>query len=67
MPINFMAIRWWRTVHPVVFESAGFHLAPAMLAILLFCIATFTLLYFTLLSYRLRLQQMTEKMQQLKG
>lgn len=66
VPINSMAIRWWRTVHPVVFESAGFHLSPAMLAILLFCVATFTLLYFTLLCYRLRLQQMSEQMQQLK-
>lgn len=66
VPINFMAIRWWRTVHPVLFESAGFHLAPAMLATLLFCVATFTLLYLTLLSYRLRLQQMSEQMQQLK-
>jgi len=66
VPINFMAIRWWRTVHPVVFERAGCHLSPAMLATLIFCVATFTLLYFTLLSYRLRLQRMSEQLQQLR-
>lgn len=66
VPINFMAIRWWRTVHPVVFASTGVHLAPTMLAILLFCVATFTLLYFALLSHRLRLQRMSEQVQRLK-
>jgi heme exporter protein C len=66
VPINFMAIRWWRTVHPLVFESTGVHLVPSMLAILLFCVATFTLLFSALLSCRLRLQRMSEQVQGLK-
>jgi heme exporter protein C len=65
VPINFMAIRWWRTVHPLVLERAGFHLAPAMLVTLVFSVGAFSLLFFTLLSYRLRLEQMKEQVQQL--
>jgi heme exporter protein C len=65
VPINFMAIRWWRTVHPLVFDSGGSNLSPAMLATLIFSVATFTLLYSTLLSYRLGLERMSEQVQQL--
>ena len=66
VPVNFMAIRWWRTVHPLVFDSGGSHLAPVMLATLVFSIVTFTLLYFALLTYRVRLQRLSEQVQQLK-
>jgi heme exporter protein C len=65
VPINFMAIRWWRTVHPLVFDSGGAQLSPAMLRVLVFCVLTFTLLYATLLTHRLRLQQVSEKVEQL--
>ncbi len=67
VPINFMAIRWWRTVHPLVFEGSGANLSPVMLAVLIFCVVTFTVFYFALLTFRLRLQQMIEQVQQLKG
>jgi heme exporter protein C len=60
-----MAIRWWRTVHPLVFDSGGSNLSPSMLATLIFSVATFTLLYATLLSYRLGLERMSEQVQQL--
>jgi heme exporter protein C len=65
VPINFMAIRWWRTVHPLVFEGGSSNLTPAMLATLIFSVATFTLLYATLLVYRLRLERMSEQIQHL--
>lgn len=66
VPINFMAIRWWRTVHPLVFDSQGSNLTPGMLAVLIFCVITFTLLYFTVLVFRLRLQRTSEQLQALK-
>ena len=66
VPINFMAIRWWRTVHPLVFDSGGSGLSPKMLAVLIFCVATFTLFYFTLLSFRVRLQRMGDQVRRLK-
>ncbi len=66
VPITFMAIRWWRTIHPVIFESQGFNLATPMLITLLFCIGAFTLLYFTLLVHRVRLEQLANEVEQLK-
>jgi len=66
VPITFMAIRWWRTIHPVVLDSQGFNLAPPMLTTLLFCIGAFTLLYFTLLIHRVRLEQLADEVEQLK-
>ena len=67
VPINFMAIRWWRTVHPLVFDSQGGNLTPTMLAVLIFCVCAFTLLYAALLNQRLRLAWMEERVEQLKG
>jgi heme exporter protein C len=66
VPINFMAIRWWRTVHPLVFDSGGSNLSPAMLATLIFSVATFTLLYSTLLTFRLGLERMSEQVRLLR-
>ncbi len=60
VPITFMAIRWWRTIHPVILDGRGFNLAAPMLTTLLFCIGTFTLLYFTLLVHRVRLEQLAD-------
>jgi heme exporter protein C len=66
VPVNFMAIRWWRTVHPLVFESGGANLEPSMLAVLIFSVVTFTLLYFAILSLRLRLQSTEDRVQLLR-
>ncbi|MBM4464658.1 MAG: cytochrome C assembly protein [Chloroflexi bacterium] len=66
VPITLMAIRWWRTIHPVIFESEGFNLTGPMLTTLLFCIGAFTLLYFTLLVHRVRLEQLADEVEQLK-
>jgi heme exporter protein C len=66
VPINFVAIRWWRTVHPLVFDSAGVGLTPAMLVVLIFCVVTFTLLYFSLLAFRLRLERISDQIQVLR-
>jgi heme exporter protein C len=66
VPINFMAIRWWRTVHPLVFNRAGGNLSPAMLAVLIFCIFAFTLLYTSMLLLRFHLQRMQDQVGKLR-
>lgn len=67
VPINLMAIRWWRTVHPLVFDSAGAHLSPPMLAVLAFCVGAWTLFYVAVLVYRVRLQRLGELVRQLES
>lgn len=66
VPITFMAIRWWRTIHPVILDSGGFHLAAPMVTTLMFCVGAFTLLYFTLLAHRVRLEQLADEVERLK-
>ena len=65
VPVNFMAIRWWRTVHPLIFDSGGSNLEPSMLAVLIFGVFTFTLLYFSLLVLRLRLETTRDRVRRL--
>jgi heme exporter protein C len=56
VPIVFMAVRWWRTIHPVIFNSQGFDLTGRMLVAFMVCLMAFTLLYATLLWQRYRLE-----------
>ncbi len=62
VPLSFLSIRIWRTIHPVVVageSDAGaegtFNMTTAMRNTLFFSLATFTVLYLMLLTYRLRL------------
>ena len=57
VPIVFMSIRWWRTIHPVVITSSSMNLDADMKVALFVALGAFTLLYLVLLS--LRVQQMT--------
>jgi len=59
VPLVFMSIRWWRTIHPVVIEIDGSGLTPRMVQVLLLSLLTISLLYYQLL--RLRLQQLENK------
>ena len=67
VPITFMAIRWWRTIHPVIFSSAGFELSPRMLITLLVCVGAFTLFYCALLVHCVRLEHLADEVARLKG
>lgn len=66
VPVVFMAIRWWRTIHPVVFESSGVNLEPAMLAAFLVCMVAFLLLLAALLTARAGLESLAEEIEFLR-
>ena len=67
VPITFMSIRWWRTIHPVLIDPKnGFGLSKGMLSSFFFCLAAFTLLYIVLLIHRYRLEQTREQVDALK-
>lgn len=67
VPIVFMAIRWWRTQHPLLITSEGMGLVPPMAATLFVCLAAFTLLYGYLLLQRVRLGLVENKMGEIKS
>lgn len=67
VPITFLSVRLWQSLHPVVFDGQGDSgLAPGMLWVFLFCLMTFTILYFALLIHRCRLSIMADKIEELK-
>lgn len=69
VPIVYMSIRWWRTLHPAPVmgsgESGG--LAPEMLLTLLVCITAFTLLFTTLMIFRYRSNLLKMEIEQIKS
>lgn len=62
VPIVFGAIRWWRTIHPVVMDTGGFDLARPMLVALFVALAAFTVLYACLLLLRISHEQNREEL-----
>jgi heme exporter protein C len=65
VPIVFLSIRWWRTIHPIVITRTGARLEPEMFQAMMIAVVAFTFLYFALLFLRtaMRLQDnATEEM-----
>lgn len=72
VPITFLSIRIFRTIHPVVVGSGdlgaqgGFNMTSPMLATFFFSLFTFTLIYIILLWHRLRLHELAERVEMMK-
>jgi heme exporter protein C len=72
VPITFLSIRLYRTIHPVVIGSGdpgatgSFDMSSRMQVAFFFALFTYTLVYATILWHRLRLQGLSEKVEQLK-
>jgi len=52
VPLDFFAIRWWRSIHPVLLTGQGMAMTGRMGMSLGICLGAFTLLYTALLSVR---------------
>ena len=72
VPITFLSIRIFRTIHPVVIGSGdptgdgSFDMIAPMLQAFMFSLLTFTFIYVTLLWYRTRLGKLSEKVEERK-
>lgn len=72
VPITFLSIRIFRTIHPVVVGSGdptatgAFDMTPKMRVAFFFSLFTFTMVYATLLWHRLRLQNLSDKVEAIK-
>lgn len=69
VPLTFLSIRLFRTIHPVVVggdvaAQGAFDIAPRMLQVLVFSLVTWTVLYATLLWHRMRLARLEERIEQ---
>ena len=69
VPITFLSIRFFRTIHPVVIGSSDpsaegtFDMSPRMLQAFLFSLLTFTFIYATLLWHRVRLGRLADQVE----
>jgi heme exporter protein C len=72
VPLTFLSIRIFRTIHPVVVGNndptaqGAFDMTPLMLQTFLFSLFVFTLLYIVLLWHRVRMQSLAEAVEQRK-
>jgi heme exporter protein C len=66
VPIVFMSIRWWRTIHPTLVTGQGMNLDPSMEAVLMFSLFAFSLLYVFLLVVRVRQLDMGSRLDKLR-
>jgi len=66
VPIVFMSIRWWRTLHPVLIEPTGLKMEAPMVLTLLVALAAFTMFYLLLLAQRVQLAQAEEHVRAMK-
>jgi heme exporter protein C len=73
IPITFLSIRIWQTIHPVIIGGGGsdskgsFGMTPPMLLTMFFCLATFSVIFITLLWYRVRLGSLAAQVDRLKS
>jgi len=72
VPLTFMSIRWWRTIHPTVIgggETGGqgaFALSPRIRLAMFISMIAFAIVYTAFLAHRVRLEQDAEEVEQLK-
>ena len=72
VPLTFLSIRIFRTIHPVVIGSSdpgatgSFDMTPKMLQTFLFGLFTFSAIFVTLLWHRIRLGKLADKVEQLR-
>jgi heme exporter protein C len=72
VPLTFLSIRIFRTIHPVVIGNADpsatgqFDMSPKMLQAFMFSLLTFTVFFFDLLWHRVRLGRLTDRLEQLR-
>lgn len=73
IPVNWMAIRWWRTIHPAVVlpgknadAVGGFGMSDNIQTTLFFCLFAFTIFYITLMYHRIKLENLKQRVDGLK-
>ena len=68
VPINYLSVYWWRTLHPTitVIRPEGPGLSTAMLVTLLVTMAAFLLLCVVLLRHQLKLEHLIDELEELR-
>jgi len=60
VPLVFLSIRWWRSIHPAVITRSGMNLTSRMKLAFFISLAAVTMLYLCLMIVRVRLERMKD-------
>ncbi len=66
VPISFMSIRWWRSVHPILITPNKINLDPSMWLVALSTLAAFALLFAYLLNLKMEILLLEEEIAEIK-
>lgn len=66
VPLTFLAIRFWRTIHPVVIDTEGVHIVPRMQHALALSFVSVSLLFVMLLRVRMRIEHTRRALRELE-
>lgn len=66
VPIVFLSIRWWRTIHPNVLQEGGGGLHPDMKTALFVSLIAFTFLYISFMFKRVKIANYSRKINSIK-
>jgi heme exporter protein C len=72
VPLTFMSIRIWQTIHPAIIGGqspgslGGFGMTIPMLLTMVYCLITFSVIFITLFWYRIRLGLLSDRVELLK-
>lgn len=66
VPIVVLSIRWWRTIHPAVFDIKGAHMEARMLVALLVSLVAFAFLFASLMTVRVHLSRLRDELESLR-
>ena len=67
VPLVFLTIRWWRSVHPVVVTRGGISLDPMMKLAFFASLGAMTLFYICLLRVRVKAEELEERIRASRG
>ncbi len=62
VPIIYLSVTWWRTMHPTLLVGESGGLEPPMTATLMVCLLSFTFLYAWLMLARVRLEMKRDQL-----
>lgn len=66
VPLTFVSIRLWRTVHPTTIDSAGVNMGSSILLVMMVALVAMTFLFIHVMSLRVKLGLAEEKVEQAK-
>lgn len=67
VPVDYMAVRWWNSIHPVVITNQGVNMAPQMVVAMVVSMVAMLYLFGIWMAIRLRLMRAEAGVNELKN